>query len=233
MGRLQELIAELRRRRVFRALVGWGIASFAVLQVVEPVLHAYHLPEWTLTLVVTGLVAGFPATATLSWLFDFTRRGVTRTPARPVEGTAGAAPPAGKVVLSRRSVALVAACVVAALAAGLWAVRRESRIRWALEEGLPQVAELVEQNNYPAAVALAEQVEQVIPRNPRLLQLWPEMSRLQDVETVPDGAEVRVKLYGAPDTEWRLVGSAPLKGLRLRSRSTSGGWRSPATMPSR
>jgi len=30
------LLAELNRRRVFRALVAYGIAAFAVLQIIEP-----------------------------------------------------------------------------------------------------------------------------------------------------------------------------------------------------
>jgi len=33
------LISELKRRRVFRALIGYGIAAFAVLQIIEPVMH--------------------------------------------------------------------------------------------------------------------------------------------------------------------------------------------------
>jgi serine/threonine-protein kinase len=84
------VLAELKRRRVFRALVGWGIASFAVLQVVEPVLHAYHLPEWTLTVVVTILGAGFPVTVAFAWVFDLTAEGITRT--APAGGDAGAGP---------------------------------------------------------------------------------------------------------------------------------------------
>jgi formylglycine-generating enzyme required for sulfatase activity/dienelactone hydrolase len=205
----------LKRRRVFRVLVGWGIVAFAVLQVIEPVLHAYHLPEWTLTAVVTLLAAGFPVAAILAWVFDFTARGVTITPALPTSGPAGAAPPAGKVVLSRKTVAFLAAGTVVAIAAAIWLVQRESRIRWALEEGLPQVVDLAEKGKYLAAVALAEKVEQVIPRNPKLVKLWPEMSRLYGVETVPDGAEIRVKPYGAPDAEWRLLGRSPIKDVRL------------------
>src|SRR5258708_38730311 len=38
------LIAELQRRRVFRALVGYGIATFAVLQIIQPVMHGLHWP---------------------------------------------------------------------------------------------------------------------------------------------------------------------------------------------
>ena len=39
------LIAELKRRRVFRALVGYGIAAFAVLQIIEPTMHGLHWPD--------------------------------------------------------------------------------------------------------------------------------------------------------------------------------------------
>jgi hypothetical protein len=54
---LAELFAELRRRRVIRALLGYAVASFAVLQVTEPVMHGLHLPESVLTVVVVLLGA--------------------------------------------------------------------------------------------------------------------------------------------------------------------------------
>src|SRR5256884_6245951 len=52
------LIAELKRRRVFRALVGYGIAAFAILQIVEPVMHGLRWPEVTLSYVVVALAIG-------------------------------------------------------------------------------------------------------------------------------------------------------------------------------
>jgi TolB-like protein/Flp pilus assembly protein TadD len=70
---------------VVRAVLGWGILSFAVLQIYEPVMHGLHLPEWTLTLVVVILGAGFPATFVLAWIFDMGPGGVERTPAAPGE----------------------------------------------------------------------------------------------------------------------------------------------------
>ena len=42
-------MAGLRRRRVFRAIVGYGIVTFALLQIIEPIMHALHLPDDTLT----------------------------------------------------------------------------------------------------------------------------------------------------------------------------------------
>jgi TolB-like protein len=68
---------------VIRALIGWGIFAFAVLQVYEPVMHGLHLPEWTLSVVVLVLAAGFPATVVLSWIFDLGPRGVERTAPSP------------------------------------------------------------------------------------------------------------------------------------------------------
>jgi tetratricopeptide (TPR) repeat protein len=76
---LSAWLQELRRRRVIRALLAWGLFSFAVLQVVEPVQHALGLADWTLKLAVAVLALGFPATAVLAWAFDLTRHGIERT----------------------------------------------------------------------------------------------------------------------------------------------------------
>jgi serine/threonine-protein kinase len=80
LARLSVFITELRRRRVVRALLGWSLFSFAVLQVYEPVMHGLHLPEWTLSAVVVSLGLGFPVTASLGWIFDLTATGIARTP---------------------------------------------------------------------------------------------------------------------------------------------------------
>jgi TolB-like protein len=70
----------LKRRRVVRALVVWGLIAFAVLQVYEPVMHGLHLPEWTLSFVVVVLGLGFPIIAVLAWVFDLKASGIERTP---------------------------------------------------------------------------------------------------------------------------------------------------------
>jgi TolB-like protein len=77
---LGDLLAELKRRHVFRVMVGYGVFAFAVLQVTEPVLHAYDLPAWALTAVVTALAVGFPIAVLLAWAYDLTAQGVKRTP---------------------------------------------------------------------------------------------------------------------------------------------------------
>ena len=78
------LIAELQRRRVFRALVGYGIAAFAVLQIIEPLMHGLHWPDAVLSYVVVALAAGFPIVVSLAWIFDVNAGRIERTP--PAEG---------------------------------------------------------------------------------------------------------------------------------------------------
>jgi TolB-like protein len=81
------LIAELKRRRVFRALIGYGIAAFAVLQIIEPIMHGLHWPDEVLSYVVVGLAAGFPVVVALAWIFDVNAGRIERTapsgPRRP------------------------------------------------------------------------------------------------------------------------------------------------------
>ena len=77
------LMAELKRRRVFHALVGYGIAAFAVLQIVEPIMHGLRWPDEVLTYVVVALAAGFPVVVSLAWIFDVKATGIDRTPPMP------------------------------------------------------------------------------------------------------------------------------------------------------
>src|ERR1700682_5422112 len=81
------LFGEFRRRRVFRALIGYGIASFAVLQIIEPIMHGLHWPEEVLSYVVVALALGFPVVVALAWIFDVKAGRIERTPAGPLRGS--------------------------------------------------------------------------------------------------------------------------------------------------
>src|SRR3954468_9648402 len=91
------LIAEMKRRRVFRALIGYGIVAFAVLQIVEPVMHGLRWPDAVLSYVVIALALGFPIVVGLAWIFDVRAGGIERTASGAAPGPSGA-PPALLVV---------------------------------------------------------------------------------------------------------------------------------------
>jgi TolB-like protein len=76
------LFDELKRRRVFRSLVAYGLVAFAVLQIIEPIMHGLHWPDEILTYVVLALAAGFLLTALLSWAYDLRAGRILRVPPR-------------------------------------------------------------------------------------------------------------------------------------------------------
>lgn len=79
---------ELKRRKVVRVFVAYVVVAWAVLQVADVVFPALGLPSWSITLTLGLLVALFPVALVLTWVFDFTPRGIERTDsAGPREST--------------------------------------------------------------------------------------------------------------------------------------------------
>ena len=82
------LIEELKRRRVFRAVVGYGVITFAALQIIEPIMHGLHWPDAVLSYLVVALAIGFPVVVGLAWIFDVNAGRIERT--GPTAGLRGA-----------------------------------------------------------------------------------------------------------------------------------------------
>src|SRR5262249_4552438 len=76
-------------------------------------------------------------------------------------------------------------------------------------------SELIGKGRYSEAFALGAAVEKVVPQDPLLNKLWPEMSRRYSVETVPDGADVYTREYAAGEDAWRYLGRSPVQNARL------------------
>jgi class 3 adenylate cyclase len=88
--RLTGLVAELKRRRVFRVVLVYAGVAFLVWQVAAIAFPALGIPSWTLSLVVVLSVLGLPLAVVLAWAFDITREGVVRAePARARPGASG------------------------------------------------------------------------------------------------------------------------------------------------
>ena len=72
------LIAELKRRNVFRVGVAYVLLAWVVIQVTDTVGPAINLPEWTLTVVTWFGVIGFPFAVFFAWAFELTPGGIKR-----------------------------------------------------------------------------------------------------------------------------------------------------------
>ncbi|UCC83741.1 MAG: tetratricopeptide repeat protein [Gemmatimonadota bacterium] len=89
-SKLGHLLAELKRRKVYRVGVVYAVVAFVIWQVAEITFPALHLPEWVLTFVVVVVIIGFPIALLLAWALEITPEGIRRTPAlEPAVGPVG------------------------------------------------------------------------------------------------------------------------------------------------
>ena len=122
-------------------------------------------------------------------------------------------------LIRKPAVAVPAALTIAAMALGLiWLIHRQVRIRWARDVAVPEIRKLVDGQQLAAAFRLAEQAKKVIPRDPPLLELLPQVERDFSFHTVPPGADVY--LYDEIDSAWEHIGRSPIDKVR-----TSPGYR--------
>jgi eukaryotic-like serine/threonine-protein kinase len=118
------LLAELKRRRVFRVAAVYVVVGFALIQAVDIIFPALNLPSWTVSAVVVLAILGLPAAIALAWAFDITPDGLRRTaPRSAVPAPAAPARPASRPPLWQRHRAVWFALGFAvALSAGWLAV---------------------------------------------------------------------------------------------------------------
>jgi formylglycine-generating enzyme required for sulfatase activity/dienelactone hydrolase len=119
--------------------------------------------------------------------------------------------------LLRRPVVAIPAVIAligVSVPAGM-AYRRATRVRWARDEGIPQIVQLVAKDDYAGAFAVATQVDRYSPSDPMLANLWPQFSAVTALVTDPAGADVYVQPYAEPSDKWNLLGRTPINGVRL------------------
>jgi serine/threonine protein kinase len=79
LGPIGQLLEELRRRRVYKVLVGYGAFALAVFGVAQGVDQAFPMSPFANQVLVVATLAGFPLALILSWVFDIRAGRIHRT----------------------------------------------------------------------------------------------------------------------------------------------------------
>ena len=120
-----------------------------------------------------------------------------------------------RVSVLRRPAILIPSLIVVLAAAGAatWYLVRESRIRRARAEALPEISRLVEHDRPARAFLLARQTERYLPREVETLrrEAWTFIA----IRTDPPGAYVSMKDYEDVDGEWQPLGRSPIERLAV------------------
>ncbi len=75
------LVAELKRRKVFRVAAAYAVAAWGAAQIADLVLENTAAPPWVMQVILLVLALGFPIALVLAWAFEVTPDGVKRTEA--------------------------------------------------------------------------------------------------------------------------------------------------------
>src|SRR5216684_3154161 len=112
---------------------------------------------------------------------------------------------------------VVPAALVLILVAGaaIWTLRHNAKVRWAREEAIPEISQLIEKEQFLPAFRLAERAKHYIPGNPFFAQIDRDYLADVSIQTTPPGADVYVKDYADRSDDWQLLGTSPLQGIHV------------------
>lgn len=155
---MNRLIAELRRRNVFRVAAAYLVAAWLVMQVVAVIADAAAMPDWADSLALILLIAGLPIVLFIAWAFELTPEGLKPTDSVPAEDSVRAA------TGSKLDLAIIGGlAVVAVLMLATWLMPRSADP--ASEPDVEPAAQVAQTETDPApeAPAPAEQSVAVLP----------------------------------------------------------------------
>jgi tetratricopeptide (TPR) repeat protein len=158
-SRISVFLAELKRRKVFRALVGYAVVGVAVIEGVDLVQPTLRFSDRVYDFVVLLVLLGFPLVLALSWFIDITPEGLQRTADATPEQIAAHSP----MRWTAGGWALVAVGTLIVLAAGYFAFLRPPRASVADPAGhLVAVLPLENQTGVPDLDRLGHQATSYI-----------------------------------------------------------------------
>jgi TolB-like protein len=73
------LLAELKRRNVYKVAIAYGVVGWLLIQVATQVFPFLEIPNWAIRLVIFITALGFPIALIIAWAFELTPEGIKRT----------------------------------------------------------------------------------------------------------------------------------------------------------
>src|SRR6266568_3181764 len=77
---MSSILTELKRRKVYRVAIAYGIFASAIIQIGGTILPIFQAPHWTQQVFIVLVAAGFPVSLILGLLYDITAECIRRTP---------------------------------------------------------------------------------------------------------------------------------------------------------
>ena len=77
--RFRNLITELSRRNVFKAIIAYLAVAWVIIQIASVILPVFEAPDYSLKIVIYILSVGLFLWIGFSWVYDLTSEGFKKT----------------------------------------------------------------------------------------------------------------------------------------------------------
>jgi len=77
--KIANFFAELKRRNVYKVAVAYAVVAWLLIQAASILFPTFEAPGWVMKVFVAVAAAGFPIALILTWAFELTPEGLTRT----------------------------------------------------------------------------------------------------------------------------------------------------------
>jgi len=84
---LKKFFSELKRREVYKVAIAYGITAWLIAQISGLISNSFEFPSWVMKMIITILIVGFPIALILSWIFEFSSKGIRKTAPVASDGT--------------------------------------------------------------------------------------------------------------------------------------------------
>ena len=105
--------------------------------------------------------------------------------------------------------------VLAILIVAILNINHRAKVKWAIENLLPDVEKFFNNSNYIEAFNIAIKAERFIPENPELKDWLSKVVTRLTVLTDPPGADVYIKEYSDTGGIWYKFGQTPLDSIKV------------------
>ena len=76
---LNDLLAELKRRNVYKVAIAYAVVGWLLIQIATQVFPFFEIPSWVVRQFVLLILIGFPIALIIAWAFELTPGGIKRT----------------------------------------------------------------------------------------------------------------------------------------------------------
>ena len=111
--------------------------------------------------------------------------------------------------------AALAVVLIVGVVAGWWIYRRVADRRWAREEAIPQIENLIEARRPLEAFQVLGRAEKYLPGDAHLQQIRKDNSESVSISSDPPGAQVALQDYLTPNGTTLKLGATPLRNVQI------------------